>query len=383
MTPRTIHRIGKIKIKINPRDWTYFVHYPNPQGGKPILESTGHKATTQAQRNGDSIPAPVKKIADARFNQLITGTTPKQKQNRITISQAFTEAIKRSMAGAEHRKNLISSSGYFADWLELNHHEILYWDQITPRIILDYVDAKAESGVGPKTLRHYVSVITMTAAYWARNEPENYREFKIISPHMKVKSKPEKNYLNLEQLQLLLKLCSESKNQSYYYAVLMGGFAGLNIKEVISLKRESFSGEFKTVTISEGKTAYRERSIPLLAFVTENVKGFQPLTRSTGGPAGYDTIGKGLRKLLNKAAILHKEHAQAFLSCDPKDMRKSFANLCVTAKVSRENLGYYIGHARKHMTDRVYAEYESHEYLQSQVLDPIEAMLNTLRSSAD
>lgn len=377
MAPRTIAHVGKVKIKLNGRDHVYYLAWPNPSGGKQLLESTGHRATNDRQRAGESIPTVVKDLARKKLDQLTQPATGHHGQPAgVSISEALGEGIKRGCEGREDRKKQVYDQGdYFADWLEQYRPHIRYWVQVTPAVVQDYIEYHHKRGLKSKTLQHYISPITITANWFHFHvDPWLYPELRVRSEYLK-KTKPKKQYLALEPALALLKVADAAENRGVYHTILLGCFAGLNIMETIRLTQENFDHAEGVLVINESKNQFRERAIPLLPMVADKVKDFAQVRKTNGDPASLLSIVQAMRTVINRASKAYPVHAEAFNSINPKDVRKTFVNLCREAKITGENIGAYVGHRPVGTTNTAYNEIEAIEHLRKTVIRPLDRYL--------
>jgi len=372
MAPRTLTQIGKVKIKLNGRDGIYFLAWPNPHGGPQVLESTGHKASNERQLSGESIPVVVKELARKKLDEITQSGYADRILTGIPVLMAFADPIKRSKGAEDRKTQLFNFADYFHNWLEVHKPYIKFWREITPSVIHDYIEYQHERGLKPKTLKHYLSPISITANYWSAENPDLYRPLKIISPHLQEKRKPAKHYLTLKQAQLLLIEADKAANRGVYHTILLGCFAGLNIMEILRLSPDNFDLATCTLTITESKNQFRERTIPLLPMVAKNLKDFQRVAKATGEPATLLSIVQAVKVVIQWAAKAHPDHAAAFNAINPKDIRKTFVNVCREAGISGELIGAYVGHRPTSITNQVYNDLQHVEHMRDNVIKPLE-----------
>lgn len=309
-----------------------------------------------------------------------------------TIGEAMHEALKRGRAKSEAwQKNLENAASYFVGFMDLKHPEVQFWHQVSARHVYAYIEDQAGSGVASKTLKHYLTPILSTARYWHNENPGLYQNFSITHPALAAPREIRKRYLSPAQMARLLDEAGKSANPGVYAAVMLGGYAGLNLAEIVRLDASSFDLEASTLRIEVSKNEFRPRTIPLLPIVAAWAPEFRPTVQVGGKPATNDSLGKAVRRVLNKIVrdieseadgLVGAERemllaeAKAFDELQPRDLRKSFANFCRAARVRQEATAAYLGHRQEIMTGLHYADFGELQYLREMVVAPVHEYLS-------
>lgn len=382
MSLKTITKVGTVYIKIQSRDDRYYLVYRDSTG-KPISKSTGIKAETARQLAGGPPPAGV--MAMARDIRDILGSRFANVLDRLEgpfIGDAINKAIDHAKAKTEERRaDLKRFRDYFVDWVLENKPHLSRWDQVTGEIVLDYVKYHHGRGVKPKSLQHYISILTLTANHWHSLDSSRYHPLRVKSRYLDIDEPPEKQYLTASQTFHLLGCAYLRRNRAIPRAVMLGCFAGCNIKEIIRIQVRDVDLDAGTLSIRESKNKYRRRTIPLIpilqAWLAAEIHG-QPadqylVTNTQGFRATHHSVGLSLRRLLNSVAQDFNE--PAFKHLAPKDIRKTFVNLCVAADVALSDIAAYVGHGPAGMTGKHYADMMQPDRLQRTVTEPLQVYL--------
>lgn len=381
MSLKRVAEIGEVFIKIQSRDSRYYLSYPD-SSGRRITKSTGIKAETARQLEGGPPPAAVIKMArDVKEIKGSKYSTVLDSLKSPLIGDAINKAIAHSRGKEERRADLKRFRDYFLDWLLECRPRLKHWEQVTGVVVMDYLEYQHSRGVGPKSLKHYIGVLTMTASYWNRLEPARYHPLRINSGYLVSEEPPEKHYLNSDQTMRLWGCANVRRNRAIPRLVVLGCFAGCNIKEIIRLQARDFDPATGLLHITRSKNKYRRRTIPLLPMVREwlaaELQGMAPdamiVTNAQGFEATHHSAGLSLRRLLNSVSKDFKD--PAFSDMDPKDIRKTFINLCLEADVALSDIGAYAGHGPTSMTDRHYADTVRPDRLQRVVILPLASYL--------
>ncbi len=382
MTLRTVEKIGAVTIRIQSSDKRYYLVYRDT-AGKRLSKSTGIKAETEKQLAGITLPDEVKKMA--RELRDILGSRFSHVMDRMDgdlIGDAIRKAITHARAKTDDRRaDLRRFEKYFINWLEGDGPNISYWEKVTGAVAQDYVKFLHDQGLKPKSIRHYIGVLTMTAKNQARSDPRRYYPLVIQSGFLTDESTPEKNYINADQVALLWGCANMRVNRAIPRAVVLGCLVGCNIKEIIRLRVGDFDFTSNMLSIKLSKNKYRARSIPILpavsAWMAAELSRMAPealvVTNTEGFDATHHSVGLSLRRLLNSVAA--DFDIPAYADMDPKDVRKTFVNLCVKADVALSDYGAYIGHAPAGMTDKHYAELMDPDRLRRVVINRLALFL--------
>ena len=297
------------------------------------------------------------------------------KPERVTIEKALAEGIK--LGGRknyrrveDHASNLNDYREYFLEWARSN--KLHYWDEVDGRSVAEYIEFQQGRGLKPRTLRNYVSVLSIAAKYWAEAEPELYRPLIISHPALALE-KPEKHHLNRSQLMVCIATAQKQGNNVFgTIGLVLGGLAGLRIREMLDIRRADYDPKNRTLRITHEKNRYSPRTIPLLPYVADCIAAAfashseDLLIHRLDGTHGTDgTVTKPMRRAVVGAGF----------TIAPKDSgRKTFMNWAKVRGVDADALDAYTGHAPKSTADRFYRRYTVAMFREL-VLEPIEAAL--------
>lgn len=342
---------------------------------------------------GEAIPHEVRKRAGRKDAELSRpGISYQPRAGGPTIAEAMSEAIDRGRSKSDAwLVNLKATANYFGDFIELRYPELVHWEQIRPSHAYAYIEFQSANGVSAKTLRHYTTIITSTAKYWNNEDPDRFRLIRLTHPLLTQKRKVPKKYLSPRQLALLLQYARQSENPGVLPAVMLGGYGGLNLAEIVRLDPSSFNHQAGTLTIRESKNEFRPRTIPLLPLVRAWAPGFRTIQKVNGEPATDDTLGKAVRRVMDRISRdlraraadcpcdaqknALEADAAAFDNVAPRNLRTTFINFCVGALIREEAIAAYVGHRHSLVTGEHYADFNQVGYLRALVLDPLQQYL--------
>lgn len=300
------------------------------------------------------------------------------KSERLGLDEALREGIrlggkKNHTRQKDHGENLDDSRRYFMDWARSKG--LRYWDQINKRVVDKYIDFQKARGLKPKTLRNYVSVLSICAAYWFGVDNRVHRPLLISHPALDL-GIPEKHFLTLPELFKAIETAKKQKNRYGWIGLVLGGLGGLRIEEMIDIRREHFDPNTGILNIVHAKTPHSPRLIPVLPFVSQALKYIFDsddslwLIHKRNGDQGTDgTLAKPMARAIRGAG----------LRIAPKDAaRKTFMNWSLQPGMIQEVLDLYSGHAPKSTAAKFYREKPTPEKYREFVLDPIQKYLDGL-----
>lgn len=197
--------------------------------------------------------------------------------------------------------------------------------------------------------------VTMTSRYMEQQDPATYRRLMITHAALTIR-RPAKNYLTREQLEDLLAIARAEKQgvnphkncpkdcpaPQAEILLLLCGYCGLRISEAGKLQIKDIDAKRATVSISDGKNEYSDRVIPVPRCIAERVlklaSGRTWLFPNEEGTApqanAKDTVSKRVFAIYKRGGIT---------GLAPRDLRKTFSNLCAKAGVADSIAQAYMG----------------------------------------
>ena len=324
-----------------------------------------------------------RKVASARVDELQRVADLGQAVGRKDVGQAITEAIEGYSRARtlKHKTDMERAGNRFLAWLVATYRRpVVYWDEVTPSMLRAYIDSMAREGLSGQTVRKYINPMTLASRYMEEQDPDNYRPLRVRHPAMAT-AKPRKDYLTRGQLETLLQIARAETPEAAQdrrknppapqaeIALLLCGFCGLRIREAARLRVADVDPMRGTVNVEDSKNLYSDRVIPvpvwLAARVVELGAGrvfLFPNATDTGPQTGEQDVSKRIAGLLRRAGIG---------GVVPRDLRKSFVNLCIVAGVDTGPLEAYIGHAPRGVMAAHYADFARLDLLRERVVDRV------------
>ncbi len=332
----SLTKVARVEsVSIVRRDAKLYLRYT--LDGKTRLESTG----------SDALPA-AKKMARGRWEELKRIADLGLSTGRKLVKTAITEAIATfsQSRSDEHKHNMSAACNYFCDWLTEEYHSPnVYWHEVTPAILREYVNAMAGRELAPRTMRLYLNPILVASRYMAELDPKAFRPLTITHSALRVE-KVEKNYLDAAQLDSLLKTAEEI-SPAAETAVLLCGYCGLRIWEAERLQPSDTVGD--TITVRNGKNNYSERCIPVTAWVSKRLISQR----------GEWDVSRLIQSALNRAKID---------TIVPRDLRKTFVNMAIDAGCRTEFIQAYCGQRPSSILAQHYGDFSNVERLRSEIV---------------
>lgn len=377
MALRTVERIdGSVTIKSNCRDGTLHLTYWSPAAGRIVQRSAQTRDLAAAR-----------KAARALAREIAAGRPAATNAPALRgIHAAMADAIKYGRSRTDHhRENMADFANYFIEYLAVHHPGLRRWDQVTHAVLRAYVDHLITRGLKPKTIRHYCSPVTVASNFWHRENPDIYRRLEIVHPYLSDGPAPAKHYLTGPQLAAALLVATPAPSPAARLAILLGGYAGLNLLEIASVRDTDLDLPAGTVTVTRAKTKFRPRTIPLLPLVVAGLRDILA-TRKVIRADGYlvPTLRGAPPTDATFARPLHRTvfPAVGATHAAPKDLRKSFVNLMVQAGVPDTAAAAYIGHSPATTLGRHYADLGRLDYLRREVTDRVAAHIANIAPAA-
>lgn len=311
-------------------------------------------------------------------------TTP---EYRVPILEAMETAIRMSRSRTnDHRRNMVSFAHYFLSFLEQKYPGLRHWNDIRPNHVRDYIDALAARPrkLSAVSIKHYVSVISLTSRHYNRDCPELYHVINVSHPALVRTSKPEKNYLSVGDLKFAIGIARQMGEWRAELALYLGGFGGMNLQEIAMRSKGDFDFDEEIVTITKSKNKYRNRRIPMASFVSAAVAEIVrrcetgsdylvPRTDKHGAQVAgrHNLLANSLRDVYAECRRIRAEEGGLFPKLAPKDVRKTFVNICADCNVSDSDVEAYIGHSPKTVLQKHYKDSDRISYLREHVIAPV------------
>ena len=330
-----------------------------------------------------------RKVAAARVDELQRVADLSQVVARHDVGQAITDAIEKYSRARtlKHKTDMERAGNRFCTWLVATYRRpVVYWDEVTPSMLRDYIDSMAREGLSGQTIRKYINPMTLASRYMEELDPDSYRPLRVRHPAMKT-AKPRKNYLTRDQIETLLRIARADTPEAAQdrrkhppapqgeLALLLCGLCGLRIREAARLLVVDVDDARGSVNVEDSKNLYSDRVIPVPVWLARRVVELGagrtylfPNATDTGPQTGEQDVSKRIGGLFRRAGIT---------GVVPRDLRKSFVNLCVVAGVDTGPLEAYIGHAPHGVMAAHYADYARLDLLRERVVDRVHSFVRS------
>lgn len=399
------------ETKVDGRRMDYVVRWRDPLTKKDIKKAlkvaNKDEARSEARKLNEAL-----KTERARLHQM-----PVAAISHIATAPELREAVKEAIEARNARKAMTADHVYnlnrygekFFAFMESRFPAVKQWRELrrTPHVSQYVAQLKAD-GLKPVSIRHCLEVISLTANYFADEYEEmGYRSLRVLklAPELE---KPAKNYMTAEQLERAIEISREIESPAAELSFLLGGWCGLNLREIARLTATDFDFTAKLLTVQKSKNVYRSRTIPVPDFVLEAVRlHLQTQTvkdvagslfvRESGIPAENRYLARPMDVVLHRMGIRYAtaEAAKAAKAAKPvvefpkdgkaqtvivpKDVRKTFINLARSAGCERETLRRYIGHVPSDVMSEHYEDFTIEKF-KTEIVSKIEALRNETRS---
>lgn len=325
---------------------------------------------------------------------------------REAIDEAIAARNRRKQMTPEHLYNLKRYQEKFLAFMDERFPGVKQWREVrrTPHVS-QYVELLQDNNMKAVSIRHCLEIISLTANYFADEHEEfGYRPLRVlkIAPELDA---PAKNYMTVEQLEEAIQISREMESAAAELGFLLGGWCGLNLREIARLTFADFDFQNGLLTIRKSKNKYRKRIIPLPSFVLDAVREHlnsqvvkdvagSLFVRDNGQPADNRYLARPMDVVLHRMGIRYAtpEAARAAKAVKmpedakspdclivPKDVRKTFINIARKAGSERETLRRYVGHVPSDVMSAHYEDFTI-EGFRTEVVARIEKVREQARS---
>lgn len=363
---RVVARVGKISILLRKSSGSYYLSSWDETHRRIARRTTKLKSLADARKVAREWD---KDLARGHLERLMG------QHDRISINMAIGEAIQRGGKGKgeEHTAALTRSTGYFMTWL---NGRARHWDEINARLVSEYIEYLSGRGMKPATIAHYIRPLTTAARYWVRQDDRTHRPLHITHPALEL-APPAKNHLTIEQLLDCIRLAGARNNVYAMAGFVLGGLAGLRLREIADIRRADFNGDLGMLTVTRDKTArtarvsHSARTIPMLPDVARFLAACYARGDRDRLIDGDDqTVARAMRTVMAAADIS---------AVVPKDAgRKSFMQWSrPVSGVDPSAFGAYVGHSPGTMADKAYVSWTP-SLLREKIIIPLQRHLDRL-----
>jgi integrase len=325
------------------------------------------------------------------------------------LAAALQEAIKarRRAKGLSDGQtvNLGRFAQYWLDFMAGEFPSVRLWKDVRRRPhVTAYAEFLEGRGLSPVSVRHYLEPLSIASTYFSEEYEEIYRPLKVLRAAPLPKDEPAKHFLDAVRLDAAIARAEAENSPRAALGFMLGGWGGLNLREVIRLRADSFDFKAGTVRIEESKNRFRKRVVPLPSFVVDHVRAFiagQAVRDASGllilppeGGEPHDRhLYKPMKRILGLCAKAEAEERRKagiedsdgwrspYAEVAPKDCRKAFVNIAVAAGVERETLRRFIGHVPADVLSGHYEAFTA-ERFRAEVVGKVEALRAGLQGGA-
>jgi integrase len=292
---------------------------------------------------------------------------------RPDVGEAISRCLNEYAPGKDerHRKNQKRCGENFMAWLTKRFGRTrIFWEELGNGVIHEYATHLAGRKLAANTVRLALQPVLMTSRFMAGLDPASYHVFTVRHAVLKL-PRPRKLYFSRPELFALIEAARKTRAlPEAEAAVLLSGFCGLRAREVARLEFEDIDRKRRLITVRDGKTRYSDRTIPAPAWVIERVAAlFAGRKYLFTGRDGKPQVAE--EGICRKVKTLFERVKGAKGIC-PRDLRKSFANVAIGARVPSDHLRAYLGQAARSVLESNYAEFGDLDLLRAEVVDRIE-----------
>ena len=273
-------------------------------------------------------------------------------------------AIKRAENLRKMTINLYQKTlRYFAEWLESNCSDVIYINQITRRIIEDFVAYSIdEKKLSPNTVNSRIRVLrTLFNVLIDDGEATNNPASKIVL--LKTDATKIRVYTD-DQINRILAHCDSRSYVGFRDTtfIILALDTGMRVSETLALKVQDIDFESRTISIDgEIAKSRRSRIVPFSAYtskqlrelVEENKYHFPDSTHLFLSIAGKPMNASGLRKRLHD--IGSRSGVSSEIEVSPHSFRHTAATTMLKNGMDLYSLSRILGHSTLEMTKRYLA----------------------------